>query len=72
MPTSRTFYLNLPALNLKDNDLGISFIVTAMRAKLIMDNIDEIREFFAEAVPNIDQERDERQVMKHNRRQELP
>ena len=72
MPTSRTFYLNLPALNLKDNDLGISFIVTAMRAKLIMDNIDEIREFFAETEPNIEQERDERLVMKQNRQRELP
>ncbi len=72
MPASRTFYLNLPAVNLKDNDLGISFVVTAMRAKLIMDNVDEIREFFAENVSNIDREREERNVMKQNRRQELP
>ena len=70
MPASRTFYLNLPAVNLHDNSLGISFIVTAMRAKLIMDNLDEIREFFAENESNIDQEREERNVMKQNRRRE--
>lgn len=72
MPASRTFYLNLPAVNLKDNDLGISFVVTAMRAKLIMDNVDEIRDFLSENESNIDRERDERLVMKQNRRQELP
>lgn len=60
MATRRTTYLNLPALTLIDPQLGISLIITAMRAKLIMDAIDDIRDFLNEFEVNIDQEKVER------------
>ena len=71
MPARRTIYLDLPALVIHDKQLGLSRIITAMIAKLIVDHEPEIREFLNENEPNIEQERENREVLRVETRTRL-
>lgn len=60
MPSRRTVYLDVDTLLAFDRQMNISLLITPMRAKLIMDNIDIIRDFQAETTELIDVERENR------------
>ena len=62
MASRSTTYAGVPALVIFDRTLNISRIITPAIARIILDNVDDIRDFLGENEVYISEELDNRQL----------
>ncbi|OGH60547.1 MAG: hypothetical protein A3G34_10455 [Candidatus Lindowbacteria bacterium RIFCSPLOWO2_12_FULL_62_27] len=62
MASRSTTYAGVPALVIFDRTLNISRIITPAIARIILDHVDDIRDFLSKNEPFISEELDNRQL----------
>ncbi len=62
MASRNTTYAGVPAIVIFDRTMNVSRIVTPAIARIILDNVDDIRDFLGENEAYISEELDNRQL----------